>query len=293
MGKAEARYSATERIGINAVEGIFLEQFDWIFREQPIADMGIDAHVEICEEGTPRGHLLALQVKTGKSYFKTHGEDFVYYISDLHYEYWLSHSLPVFIILHDPDSKLTLWQHVIEGNISETTKGGHKLVIPRANVLDKAAKEHFLEASPSGEASQRGLKLKLHEPLMRSILNGNKVLLEMNEWVHKSLNRGVITIFIQRHDGTEEERLKWPFYHTGPIKEALEKFFPWFDVTVDEDFYEDNFDEWSVRAIYPTLPDPYPYVIHSLEYAEYRLELHLNDLSNSYLTVSDYINCHF
>jgi len=50
-----------ERKGINAVESIFLHEFDWLFREQPVSDYGIDAQVEVVENNTPTGKLLALQ----------------------------------------------------------------------------------------------------------------------------------------------------------------------------------------------------------------------------------------
>lgn len=45
------RYSATERIGVNAVERIVVSELGWIFREQPIMDMGIDAQIELVENG--------------------------------------------------------------------------------------------------------------------------------------------------------------------------------------------------------------------------------------------------
>ena len=47
-----ARYSTTERIGVNAVEHIVLHELGWIFREQPIVDMGIDAHIERVDDGS-------------------------------------------------------------------------------------------------------------------------------------------------------------------------------------------------------------------------------------------------
>lgn len=52
----------TERVGVNAVEAIFLSM-GWIFREQTISDFGIDAHVEPKDDGIPTGQLIALQIK--------------------------------------------------------------------------------------------------------------------------------------------------------------------------------------------------------------------------------------
>ena len=47
-----------DRIGVNAVEAIFVKELGWIFREQTISDWGIDAHVEVAEEERPTGRLL-------------------------------------------------------------------------------------------------------------------------------------------------------------------------------------------------------------------------------------------
>jgi hypothetical protein len=96
-----------ERIGANAVDTIFLNDFGWLFREQTISDYGIDAQVEVVENNEPTGKLIALQIKTGASYFRPKGENFVFYGELRHLEYWTRHSLPVFLVLHDPEKKLT------------------------------------------------------------------------------------------------------------------------------------------------------------------------------------------
>ncbi len=53
--------NATERVGIYQC-GIRAEEQGWLFREQPVNDIGIDAHIEYVEDGEPR-QLLALQIK--------------------------------------------------------------------------------------------------------------------------------------------------------------------------------------------------------------------------------------
>ena len=40
-------FNKEERIGVFSIAKIFVEDFEWIFREQPINDFGIDAFVEI------------------------------------------------------------------------------------------------------------------------------------------------------------------------------------------------------------------------------------------------------
>jgi hypothetical protein len=64
----------TSRLAVKAVEELCLRS-DWFFREQPITDQGIDAHIEKFElvEGKKgddevgTGRLIAMQIKGGAS----------------------------------------------------------------------------------------------------------------------------------------------------------------------------------------------------------------------------------
>lgn len=59
-----------ERLGVSACDSAFTTM-GWAFREQGVADHGIDALVEV--EGLtsqPSGRYLAVQIKGGPSYFK-------------------------------------------------------------------------------------------------------------------------------------------------------------------------------------------------------------------------------
>lgn len=282
------KYSPTERIGVSHVEHFITKEFGWIFREQPISDMGIDAHIEIVNENLASGQLLALQIKSGNSYFKKHGDDFVYYISDEHYSYWLNHSLPVFLIIHNPENNLTLWQVVNERSVQHL-EHSWKLIIPKNNLLDISAKDHFIAESPSGVYENKKIELQLHFPLLKAIDEGRKVSLITSERVHKSLNIGHIQIVIENEHG-DEEFFNWPFYSTSSIENMIAKFFPWYEITIDKDFYAQNFNEPSVRYIYRILPeDIYPWIIHYGEFAEYRLQLSLSELGKSYLIVENYL----
>src|SRR5437899_909176 len=75
----------TEKLGINAVERIFLD-FGWIFRRQTEDDYGIDAIVEVAKDGLPTGRLIALQIKSGASYFKKRDVNYAYYGEAKHLE---------------------------------------------------------------------------------------------------------------------------------------------------------------------------------------------------------------
>ena len=71
------KFNKTERIGVYSIAKIFANDFEWVFREQPINDFGIDAIVETTEKVNlikkhinPTGKLIGIQIKSGKSYFK-------------------------------------------------------------------------------------------------------------------------------------------------------------------------------------------------------------------------------
>ena len=122
------QHTPTERVGINAVERIVL-RMGWIFREQPICDFGVDAHVEVCENGKPSGRLIALQIKAGESYFdEVLPEGFVYRGSSAHLEYWIGHSLPVLLILYHPARDEAWWCAITSQSVQRTPQGWHVTV---------------------------------------------------------------------------------------------------------------------------------------------------------------------
>ena len=49
------------------------DELHWLFRDQPTEDYGIDAHVEVVDGEDVRGRLLALQIKSGESWFRELG----------------------------------------------------------------------------------------------------------------------------------------------------------------------------------------------------------------------------
>ena len=60
-------------IGVTLTKLAVEKELDWLFREQPTEDYGIDAQVEIVEGEAVSGKLLALQIKSGPSWFEQAG----------------------------------------------------------------------------------------------------------------------------------------------------------------------------------------------------------------------------
>ncbi len=132
--------SRTARIGIAGTQLIF-EDLGCIFREQPIEDYGIDAHVEFIEKGQATGKLIALQIKSGDHWFKeTNGNNIIFRGNNEHLEYWQNHSLPVIVVLYKHSEKTAYWQ-AVNNNTVQRTKQAWKLLIP----LDRQVNPHALE----------------------------------------------------------------------------------------------------------------------------------------------------
>jgi Domain of unknown function (DUF4365) len=102
--------SLIDRQGINLSGLIFTRDLNWIFREQPVSDVGIDALVEIVSAGAATGDLLALQLKSGDSFFcERTDEGFAFRGDADHLEYWLRYPIPVLLILCSPDQNRCWW----------------------------------------------------------------------------------------------------------------------------------------------------------------------------------------
>ena len=77
----------TEDIRIAHVHGIVAEM-GFLFREQSKHDHGIDAQIEIAENGKGTGRLIAIQIKSGESYIRHNQQgDIVYYSDERHIHY--------------------------------------------------------------------------------------------------------------------------------------------------------------------------------------------------------------
>lgn len=90
-------------------------QMDAIWRPTPCHDLGIDGQIEFLEPDTAcsTGYIIAIQSKSGPSYFENEDSDTVkYYPKDKHRKYWRRLALPVILVLHDPERDLTIYSRV-------------------------------------------------------------------------------------------------------------------------------------------------------------------------------------
>ncbi|MFK8268613.1 MULTISPECIES: DUF4365 domain-containing protein [Flavobacteriales] len=123
----------------------FFNECGWIFREQTVVDLGVDALVETPIDENGNVKIFGIQIKGGGSNFSKTKNCLAFYFSERHYYYWnaISKIYPLFIILQDNKGKI-YWQEYNQNFISKTSKYW-KLNIPFQNVFNEKTKEKILD----------------------------------------------------------------------------------------------------------------------------------------------------
>jgi hypothetical protein len=145
-GPAVLNTYTQERRGVAAVQ-MFAATHGVIFRETPTGDVGIDAQMEFVRvNGFTTGHLIALQIKSGRSYFEHDtGIAWKFYHGKKHGKYWENYPLPVILVLHDPSSARSYWIDARQ-ELRTPSKGLQPYIeVPRKNVLEDASPASLFE----------------------------------------------------------------------------------------------------------------------------------------------------
>lgn len=287
-------YSATDatgRQGVALTDLAVTTKLGWIFREMPTSDYGIDAQVELIDEDkTVTGQLLALQIKSGASFFRERNDTQIIFRPDeKHVSYWLRHQLPVLVVLVDPASATCYWQHVSEATLERTRSSGWKLAVPTSQTLSGETREQLTAIARADLYTARLRRLQLATPLMRLLMSGADMRLEVQEWVNKVWGKGSATLIAIAPDG-EETRYDWPLLVLGsePYSTVLPRLFPWATLTVDEDFYDRALElDPSDQAYLSDAIYPYTGAANG-EVMFWRLRLTLNDLGRGLLAVDEH-----
>jgi hypothetical protein len=304
----------TERLGVAAVFKV-AQQAGWFFREQPNPDEGIDAQIEApTAQGRPSGHLLGLQIKSGTSHAAPFSGGWRYSIKVRHLEYWRRYSLPVVIVLYDPDSDTSYWQPVRSDTLRLTASGGHVIDIPEDQQFSVVIPARFAELARealSGEGTKdlsqalRGRRADFDIGWMELLQSGDRLFLEAEQETQGSLGRGSLRVVIESSEGGTRTGQAWPwaFLPGDDYAAELQKIFPWADLSLDLKTYRratfpefvakcatwdealqaydslEGFDDWFNENYNGSLK-PYGRREHT-GVALWRLELRLNDFGRS------------
>ena len=305
--------NSTERKGVYHI-GQIAESNQWMFREQPIDDVGIDAHMELTEPTGEPKQLLALQIKSGASWFKEKKDDYIIFrdINERQYNYWTMNSLPCIVVLYNPADNMCIWQKLTTETIERTKKGNGKgffVKVPLTQVfLDDLSNQKLLSFTNLPQHITNYNFLLSQRKFMQIIQDGGEIKLHSTEWVNKSSGRGDTELIVD--DGKSIQKYSYPYWFPfTPYTMVFPRLFPWANFSADEDFYEENDklswleyhcyydkddDEWLVVGDtfeeYRRKLDPMRSINHSGEVAEYMLKLSLNELGKSFLNVDSYVS---
>lgn len=317
---------SVEKIGLYKI-GAEIEKLDIIFRDQPISDYGIDAQIETKEDNYASGKLIAVQIKSGETYFKeSNGTSFIYRGERKHYDYWLNHSLPVVIMFYNPCDENCYWQIVNQDTVSVTGKKW-KIMVPMDNLISKAKIELTRIANSQTEYGGKYNSFLLSKPFMNHLTLGGRVLLNVEEWINKSSGRGDFKLRIINNCGKEIQLLSRSFigFGTKTYTNVFKELFPWAEIVIDKEFYK-QFDEVAILnedfeaasvtyygamgatinfssfelvlpknsiSIERWMEKPEnirPFKVGGGEVAFYQLELKLNEIGKSFLLLDKFIN---
>ncbi|MGF6489133.1 DUF4365 domain-containing protein [Pseudomonas frederiksbergensis] len=300
------QYDSTERTGVSLVQYIVSKELGWIFREQFVSDMGVDAHLELVIRGIPTGLLVGAQIKSWrKSNFKETPDSFIYRGSMKHYHYWINHSLPVILIADINDENTTCWVHVTEEKIKKFKKTW-TIEIPKRNLFNTSAKRALSLVFAGTDSQKRLRQLSLDAPLIEHLSAGGKLSVELEDWIQKSTPRSNVTIFVKDSKGQEISQQKFFLYHEEKnIVSLARTLFPWADSGLDRTFYIDYFypgseyeecymelhedGEENIEEILLSSSNIIPYRNVLNEVDLYRFNLSLNELGASSLKVFAYV----
>ncbi|GAA3244011.1 DUF4365 domain-containing protein [Actinocorallia longicatena] len=290
-----------------AVEG----ELGWLFRNQPTEDYGIDAQAEVVDGGDVRGRLLALQIKSGASWFKDAiPSGWWFWLDSAHVQYWTNHSLPVIVVLYHPETKRCHWQLINRETLVKTSTGGWKILVPKGQVLDASARELLQKAAEGDPYELRLRELRLAKPWMELLASGKRLVVDMEEWVNKTSGRGSIYLGVDNEEDEKPQELaSWGVYlGLASYAEVVPKLFAWADASVHRETYDgteydqykadcciwtedyelfakSSFEEWR-RNLAPERIRPYRNGGGEVDF--YRLELTLNELGNAFLVVDKF-----
>lgn len=206
------RFNNTERLGVNKTDEIVTKKLGWIFREQTISDVGIDAIVEQVDNGYPTGKLIAVQIKSGKGNFHLSDKKITHYISNIHYNYWLSLNIPIILIAYFPESDKIYWDEISESTLKRTKKKW-KIEIPKTKRFNENSEKKLIQLLSAKPQENILFELYKGSPKPETIFD----IAERVECISESTKSiyKIIEIISEMRENTNEYNLK--------LKEFAEK----------------------------------------------------------------------
>lgn len=139
--------------GIGEVSAAF-ERLGWGPVENHRHDLGTDLFLQVRDARLYElGLIVGAQVKAGASYFRDpalggDGQPVGWWFRTdrAHADYWLAHSVPHLVVLHESDSHVSYWAHVT-ADAMVSTGAGAKILVPKVNTVDVEHRDSLLKVA--------------------------------------------------------------------------------------------------------------------------------------------------
>lgn len=319
-------FNSEERIGVYSVAKIFVEEFNWIFREQSVNDFGLDGYVELTklhdyktQKYYPTGKIIGVQIKSGVSFFNEIDKfgNIIFRGVQKHLSYWLNHNISVIIILYDKSKNLAYWQVINTENV-ETTGENFKLKIPQSRILNKENISTLTEIANfknSYEYKLWNLKNSLDEIEYLKSIQKLYLYVELEEYKQK-YNVGLTITdefddycekLIYNHDSTNLNR--WQYFYSlscnDDLIDSIKEKVSWANIYLDNNIFDNNSLRNLVYEFVGSVDDKE--IVDEVNYLKkhnkflkiaclltgnffFMLEIEINELSNSFLFLNSYLS---
>lgn len=282
-------------LGVTVAQ-LAIEKLGWIFRRHPERDHGIDAHFEPVVGGRPTGRLVALQIKTGSTYFREalrDGSGWTVRFEERHHAYWTGHSLPVAIVIVN-EAQEAFWESVSHESVANTGIGW-KLEVPHAQRLDQTTADALRALADLGSAAQaRHRRLAIDHGLMQ-LADAGRLRLEIAEWVHEGSGYGRFAL-VRLDEDAEVQLQDWREIAEAPWSSSnrRHRLFPWASLRMEAGTTS-ILDVDALAADTPSsegdeITELYrPFNALRSEMVGYRMQVELNELGRAFLTVEAHL----
>lgn len=164
----------TANLGVAYVARV-ADEMDCVWRPTPNDDVGLDGEIELGKGGAATGHLIKVQVKSGKSYIvRPRAATFEFLAEEDDLQYWETANVPVILVVYDPERKEGYWKPIRDyvAEHPEVKTKPHSIVFSRKR--DKFQAATFLQlcglAYPDEAELTVFLKNKISEPIFANLL---------------------------------------------------------------------------------------------------------------------------
>ena len=141
----------TAKNGLNYVRSVVEGSGSLFHKIEAENDLGIDGIIEFLRDGKPLNEQIAIQLKSGNSYYCERKKECEIPIG-AHKEYWLKYPLRVFGVVYIPDKDTAHWVN-IKNRIKENSDiNSIKFEASKANLLDGHSFKNIFIPNLTGES---------------------------------------------------------------------------------------------------------------------------------------------